>query len=63
MESNADAENPSLVGQIVAQTLQALAPHDVFDADTLVRLNELAKSGNLSKYERIISALSAQEEK
>ena len=63
MEPNADAESLSLVGQIVAQVLQALAQHDAFDADTLTRLHELAKSGNLSKYERIISALSTQEER
>ena len=63
MESNADAESFSLVGQIVAQALQALAQHDAFDAATLARLHEMAKLGNLSKYERIISALSTQEEK
>ena len=63
MEANADAESLSLVEQIVAQALQALTQHDAFDDDTLSRLHELAKSGNLSKYERIISALSTQEEK
>jgi len=63
MESEPNAEGVSFVGQIVAQALQGLAQHDAFDADALARLRALAKSGNLVKYELVVSVLSTEEEK
>ena len=52
-----DVGDLPLVEQIVAQVLERLAEHSAFDAETLARLRELAKSGGLVKYEQIISAL------
>ena len=52
-----------LVEQIVAEVLERLSKHSEFDAKTLARLRELAKSSGLAKYEQVVSALGADLEK
>ncbi len=52
-----DVGDLPLVEQIIAQVLERLAEHSAFDAETLARLRELAKSGGLVKYEKVVSAL------
>lgn len=46
-----------LVEQIVNQVLERLAGNSAFDAETLTRLQELARSGGLAKYAQVISSL------
>jgi hypothetical protein len=46
-----------LIEQIVDQTLKRLAENSAFDAETLTRLRELAKSSGLVKYNQVVSAL------
>ena len=48
-----------LVEQIVAEVLERLSKNSEFDAKTLARLRELAKSSGLVKYEQVVSALGA----
>ncbi len=55
-----DAGRHTLVDIIVAQVFEALAQHNAFDAKTIARLHNLAKSGGLAKYEQVVSALSTE---
>jgi len=55
-----DTESLPLVEQIVAQVFEGLAQNSAFNAETIGRLRELVKSGDLAKYEQIISALSVK---
>lgn len=52
-----DAGSHPLVDRIIAQALEALAQHIAFDVETIEHLRELAKSGDLAKYEQVVSAL------
>jgi len=52
-----EVEDLPLVKQIINQALERLAGNSAFDAETLTRLQELARSGGLSKYAQVISAL------
>ena len=45
-----DVRDLPLVKQIVNQVLERLTENSAFDAETLTRLRELAKSGGLVKY-------------
>jgi len=58
-----DVRDLPLVEQIVNQVLERLAENSAFDAETLTRLRELAKSGGLVKYAQVISALGPDLEK
>ena len=51
-----------LVSQVVVRTLEALRNHSEFDEATRQRLEQLAKAGNLGKYESVVVALSSTEE-
>ena len=55
-----DAGSLPLVDQIVAQALESLAQYSAFDPETIARLRELAKSGDLAKYEQVVSALGTE---
>lgn len=61
--SQEDTASPALAEQIVAQALEVLVQHNQFDAETIARLRELAKSGGLTEWERVVSALGAEEGK
>ncbi|MDP2948806.1 MAG: hypothetical protein Q8P22_04645 [Chloroflexota bacterium] len=61
--SQEDAASPALAEQIVVQAFEALAQHNEFDAETIARLRELAKSSGLTEWERVVSALGAEEGK
>ena len=60
--SQQDMGSSPLVEQIVALVLEALTQHDEFDAETIARLQDLAQSGDLPKFERVVLALSTGEE-
>ena len=60
--SQQDTGSSPLVEQIVALMLEALTQHNEFDAETIARLHDLAKSGDMAKFERVVSALSTGEE-
>lgn len=51
-----------LIEQIIDHTLKRLAENSAFDAETLTRLCELAKSGGLVKYNQVVSALGTDSE-
>lgn len=55
-----DAEVLPLVEQIVAKLFEGLAQNSTFNAETTGRLRDLVKSGDLTKYEQVISALSVE---
>ena len=59
--SNAEF-TPALVDQMIVQALDTISENPDFNDNTLRRLQELAKSGGLAKYERVVSALSMEEE-
>lgn len=51
-----------LIEQIINHALKRLAENSAFDAKTLTRLRELAKSGGLVKYNQVVSALGTDSE-
>ena len=61
--SRQNAVSLPLVEQIVGRWLEGLAQHNAFDAETLARLRALAESGGLANYQRVVSALGAEQGK
>ena len=51
------------VDEIIERTWKALFENPAFDDEPLQRLKELAASSGLTKFENIVEALSAGEEK
>ena len=59
--SQQDITNLPLVEQIIAEVLEELAEHSVFDAETIARLRELAKTDGFVNYRKVVSALCSEE--
>lgn len=52
-----EEDSSSLLNEILAEALKALSEHPAFDKESLERLNELARSRDLLKFERVVSTL------
>ena len=61
MVQNEEQES-SFLNQILTQVFDALSDNDKFDNATIVRLRELAKSKELGDVEKVVAALSVDEE-
>ena len=51
----------SFIDQIVQQTLDLVSKHSEFDESTLERIRQLFRSGDVTKYQRVVEALSTNE--
>ena len=54
-----EEQSSHFLEQITESTLQALSENDSFDEETLARLRVLVASSDLTKYERVVGALSS----
>ena len=61
MEPNEEQES-TFLNQILAQVFDALSNNDFFDKATIVRLRELGNSNELGAFEKVVVALSVDEE-
>ena len=54
-----EEQSSHFLEHIIESTLQALSENDSFDEETLARLRVLVASSDLTKYERVVEALSS----